>query len=166
LKITSFYRFVRTLGSLDKEGFLIRLDEIFRIKNLGNQYYRPSKKHHFSMYLDGEYYQLHLRKSVLTLNSALDDLDPQILFSMVLRPILGIDDPTDDPNLFHLPENGNEMQIKNLVDSGKFSVGFGSFPVSVDQMKTIADQGLIMPPKSTYVEPKLRSALTIYELKK
>lgn len=165
LRITSFYRFVRTLGPLDKEEFLIRLDEIFRIKNLGNQYYRPSRKHHFSMYLDGEYYQLYLRKSVFREDSALDDLDPHILFSEVLRPILGIEDPTDDPNLFHLPENGNEMQIKNLVDSGKFSVGFGSFPVSVDQLKTIADQGLIMPPKSTYVEPKLRSALTIYELK-
>ena len=165
LRITSFYRFVRTLGSLDKEEFLIRLDEIFRIRNLGNQYYRPSKKHHFSMYLDGDYYQLHLRKSSFRQDSALDDLDPHILFSKVLSPILGIEDPTDDPNLFHLPENGNEMQIKNLVDSGKYSVGFGCYPVSVEQMKTIADQGLIMPPKSTYVEPKLRSALTIYELK-
>ena len=165
LRITSFFRFVRSLGSLDKEEFLIRLDEIFRIRNLGNQYYRPSKKHHFSMYLDGDYYQLHLRRSSFSQESALDDLDPQILFSRVLSPILGIDDPTDDPNLFHLPENGNEMQIKNLVDSGRYSVGFGSYPVSVEQMKTIADQGLIMPPKSTYVEPKLRSALTIYELK-
>jgi uncharacterized protein (DUF1015 family) len=165
LRITSFYRFVRSLGTLDKNEFLIRLDEIFRIKNLGNHYYRPSRKHHFSMYLDGEYYQLYLRKSVYRIENALDDLDPQILFSTVLRPILGIEDPTDDKNLFHLPESGNEMQIKNLVDSGAFSVGFGCRPVSVDQMKSVADQGLIMPPKSTYIEPKLRSALTIYELK-
>ena len=164
LRITSFYRFVRSLGTLDKNEFLIRLDEIFRIKNLGNQYYRPSRKHHFSMYLDGEYYQLYLRKSVYRIENALDDLDPQILYSTVLRPILGIEDPTDDRNLFHLPESGNEMQIKNLVDSGAFSVGFGCRPVSVDQMKSVADQGLIMPPKSTYIEPKLRSALTIYEL--
>jgi uncharacterized protein (DUF1015 family) len=165
LRITSFFRFVRTLGSLDKKEFLIRLDESYRIKNLGNHYYRPSRKHHFSMYLDGEYYQLYLRKSVYPIKDALDDLDPQILYSTVLRPILGIEDPTDDENLFHLPENDNEMQIKNLVDSGAYSVGFGCLPVSVEQMKSVADQGLIMPPKSTYIEPKLRSALTIYELK-
>ena len=165
LRITSFYRFIRSLGSLDKEEFLIRLDESFRIKNLGNQYYRPSKKHHFSMYLDGEYYQLYLRKSVYQMETALDDLDPQVLYSTVLRPILGIEDPTDNKNLYHLPEFGNELQIKNLVDSGDFSVGFGSYPVSVEQLKSIADQGLIMPPKSTYIEPKLRSALTIFELK-
>ena len=99
------------------------------------------------------------------IQNALDDLDPQVLYSTVLRPILGIDDPTEDKNLFHLPEIGNEIQIKNLVDSGAFHVGFGCLPVSVEQMKSVADQGLTMPPKSTYIEPKLRSALTIYELK-
>lgn len=165
LSITSFFRFVRSLGGLSKEEFLIRLDESFRIRNLGNQFYRPSKKHHFSMYLDGEFYQLYLRKSAYQIENALDDLDPQVLYSTVLRPILGIDDPTEDKNLFHLPEIGNEIQIKNLVDSGAFHVGFGCLPVSVEQMKSVADQGLTMPPKSTYIEPKLRSALTIYELK-
>ena len=117
------------------------------------------------MYLDGEYYQIYLRKSVYRINDALDDIDPQILYSTVLHPILGIEDPRDDANLYHLPEVGNEMQIKSLVDSGEFSVGFGSYPVSVEQLKNIADQGMIMPPKSTYIEPKLRSAMTIYELK-
>ena len=165
LRISPFYRFVRSLGEMDKEAFLIKLDEFFRIKKLGNQYYRPSKKHHFSMYLDGEYYKLYLRKSVFQPKSALDDLDPQILFDKVLHPILGIEDPRGDKNLYYLPESGNEMQLKNLVDTGEFQVGFASFPVSVEQLKTVADQGLIMPPKSTYVEPKLRSALTIYELK-
>ena len=165
LKISPFYRFVRSLGGMDKETFLIRLDEFFRIKNLGNQYYRPSRKHHFSMYLDGEYYKLYLRKSVLQPKSVLEDLDPQVLYNTVLGPILNIEDPRGDKNLFYLPESGNEMQLKNLVDSGDFEVGFASYPVSVEQMKSVADQGLIMPPKSTYVEPKLRSALTIFELK-
>lgn len=165
LRITPFYRFIRSLGGMDKETFLIRLDEFFRIKNLGNEYYRPSKKHHFSMYLDGEYYKLYLRKSVFSPGSFLDDLDPQVLYNTVLYPILKIDDPRGDKNLFYLPESGNEMQLKNLVDSGDFQVGFATYPVSVEQMKTVADQGLIMPPKSTYVEPKLRSALTIFELK-
>jgi len=117
------------------------------------------------MYLDGEYYKLYLRKSVFQPNSVLEDLDPQVLYNTVLRPILNIEDPRGDKNLFYLPESGNEMQLKNLVDSGDFEVGFASYPVSVEQMKSVADQGLIMPPKSTYVEPKLRSALTIFELK-
>lgn len=165
LRISPFYRFIRSLGDMDKETFLIRLDQYFRIKNLGNQYYRPSKKHHFSMYLDGEYYKLYLRKSAFQPESVLDDLDPQVLYNTVLHPILGIDDPRGDKNLFYLPESGNEMQLKNLVDSGDYQVGFATYPVSVEQMKSVADQGLIMPPKSTYVEPKLRSALTIFELK-
>ena len=165
LRISPFYRFIRTLGDMDKDTFLIRLDAYFRIKNLGNQYYRPSRKHHFSMYLDGEYYKLYLRKSLFSHESVLDDLDPQVLYNTVLHPILKIDDPRGDNNLYYLPESGNEMQLKNLVDSGDFQVGFATYPVSVEQMKTVADQGLIMPPKSTYVEPKLRSALTIFELK-
>ncbi len=165
LRITPFYRFIRTLGDMDKDTFLMRLDEYFRIKNLGNQYYRPSKKHHFSMYLDGEYYKLYLRRSLFSPGSVLDDLDPQVLYNTVLHPILNIDDPRSDNNLHYLPETGNELQLKNLVDSGDFQVGFATYPVSVEQMKTVADQGLIMPPKSTYVEPKLRSALTIFELK-
>lgn len=165
LRISPFYRFIRSLGEMDKETFLIRLDEFFRIRNLGNQYYRPTRKHHFSMYLDGEYYKLYLRKSVFRPKSILDDLDPQVLYDTVLHPILKIDDPRADKNLFYLPESDNEMQLKNLVDSGDFEVGFATYPVSVEQMKTVADQGLIMPPKSTYIEPKLRSALTIFELK-
>ena len=165
LRITPFYRFIRSLGEMDKDTFLMRLDAYFRIKNLGNQYYRPSRKHHFSMYLDGEYYKLYLRKSQFSPKSVLDDLDPQVLYNTVLHPILKIDDPRGDNNLFYLPESGNEMQLKNLVDSGDFQVGFATYPVSVEQMKTVADQGLIMPPKSTYVEPKLRSALTIFQLK-
>ena len=165
LRITPFYRFIRTLGDMDKDTFLIRLDAYFRIKNLGNQYYRPSRKHHFSMYLDGEYYKLYLRKSLFRSESVLDDLDPQVLYNSVLHPILKIDDPRGDKNLYYLPESGNEMQLKNLVDSGDFQVGFATYPVSVEQMKNVADLGLIMPPKSTYVEPKLRSALTIYNLK-
>lgn len=165
LRISPFYRFVRSLGEMDKETFLIKLDAYYRIKKMGNQYYRPSKKHHFSMYLDGAYYKLYLRKSVYTPKTILDDLDPHVLNTTILKPILNISDPRVDKNLFYLPENGNEMQLKNLVDSGEFQVGFASFPVTVEQMKSVAEQGLIMPPKSTYVEPKLRSALTIYELK-
>jgi len=80
LKIYGFNRLLKDLNGLSKEEFLIRLDEVFRIENRGNVYYKPSKKHHFSMYLDGEYYSLYLRKYEYEINNALDTLDVQILF--------------------------------------------------------------------------------------
>ena len=165
LRITSFYRFVNNLNGLHKREFLMALDENFRIQNLGKQYYQPSKKHHFCMYLDGEYYKLYLRKSSFNPGNELDHLDSQILFKKILEPILGIKDPSTDKNIDYLPETGNEMQLQQLVDSGNYEVGFGLFPISVKQLKDVADNNLTMPPKSSYVEPKLRSGLTIYELK-
>ena len=140
------------------------LDEHFRIENLGKQYYTPSKKHHFSMYLDGDYYKLYLRKSEFNPKNELDLLDSQILLKYILEPILGISDPSNDKNIHYLPEAGNEMMLQQLVDSRDYAVGFGSFPVSVTQLKKVADENLTMPPKSSYIEPKLRSGLTIYEL--
>ncbi|NOQ91217.1 MAG: DUF1015 family protein [Flavobacteriaceae bacterium] len=165
LRITSFNRFIKTLNHLTKEQFLIKLDASFRIENLGQQYYKPSKKHHFSMYLDGEYYKLYLRKNIYKITDALEDLDPQILYKTILKPILGIENLSNDNNITYKPEIFNAMQLKNEVDNGKFKVGFGLFPVSVEQLKSVADNNLTMPPKSTYVEPKLRSGLTIFQLK-
>ena len=164
LIITSFFRFITNLNGLHKREFLMALDEHFRIEKLGKRYYTPSKKHHFSMYLDGDFYKVYLRRTSFNPANELDHLDSQILFKKILEPILGINDPSNDKNIHYLPEKGNEMQLKNLVDSGEFTVGFGIFPVSVKQLKTVADHNLTMPPKSSYIEPKLRSGLTIYEL--
>ena len=165
LKISSFNRFVSSLNDLSKEAFLMKLDMYFRIESLGDRFYKPSKKHHFSMYLDGEFYKLYLRKTNYSIKNPLDDLDSQILYSTVLHPILGITDLTNDRRISYLPEILNPMQIKNEVDSGKYKVGFGMYPISVDQLKLIADKNLTMPPKSTFIEPKLRTGLTIFELK-
>ncbi|MDT8347861.1 MAG: DUF1015 domain-containing protein, partial [Flavobacteriaceae bacterium] len=88
LQIYPFYRLVKGLNGLSKEDFLIALDELFRIQERGLQTYFPSKKHHFSMYLDGSFYSLYLRKDKIKANTGLDDLDAQILYEKVLRPIL------------------------------------------------------------------------------
>jgi len=165
LRISSFNRFIKNLNHLTKEAFLMKLDVFFKIENLENQFYKPSVKHHFSMYLDGEFYKLYLRKNTYQINNALEDLDPQILYKTILKPILGIDDLSNDNNITYKPEVFNPMQLKNEVDSGEFKIGFGLFPVSVEQLKLVADSNLTMPPKSTYVEPKLRSGLTIFQLK-
>jgi len=163
LKIYSFNRLIKDLNGKTKEQFLMELDTYYRIKNRGTTYYRPSKKHHFSMYLDGEYYSLYLRKEKFTVNNPLDDLDSQLIYETILSPILDIKDMRDDDRISYQSEKKGVGSMKFKIDSNEFTVGFGLFPVSVNQLKRIADSEYNMPPKSTYIEPKLRSGLTIYE---
>ncbi|MBZ0326472.1 MAG: DUF1015 domain-containing protein [Altibacter sp.] len=163
LKIYEFNRIIKDLNGLSKEEFLIALDAIFRIENRGEEYYKPSKKHHFSMYLDGQFYSLYLRKNNYQINNALDALDTQILFETVLKPILGIEDLRNDYRIEYSHGKNDLVHVKTLVDKGEFKVGFGLVPTHIDELKQIANEGLKMPPKSTYIEPKLRSGVTIYE---
>ncbi len=163
IKIYEFNRMVTDLNGLSKEEFLIRLDEYYRIENKGNILYKPAKKHHFSMYLDGEFYSLYLRKKVYQFSDALSELDTQILFKTVLDPILGIQDLRNDKRIEYGYGKHNVIKMKDEIDKGSFKVGFGLVPITIEEIKAIADAGLVMPPKSTYIEPKLRSGLTIYE---
>ena len=163
LVIHEFSRLVKDLNGLTKEEFLIKLDAIYRIENRGIMPYHPSKQHHFSMYLDGEYYSLYLRKALYKFDTALDKLDAQLLYKTVLQPILGIDDLRNDDRIEYVNGRHEIVTIKSSVDSGDFEVGFGMIPATVSQIKEIADEGLKMPPKSTYILPKLRSGITIYE---
>ncbi|MBP2833892.1 DUF1015 domain-containing protein [Aquimarina sp. U1-2] len=163
LRIYEFNRLIKDLNGLSKEEFLIQLDASFRIENRGIEVYKPSKPHHFSMYLDGEFYSLYLRKTYYDFDDALAELDAQILFKRVLQPILGIHDLRTDNRIAYSHGKNDIISVKSSIDENEFKVGFGLFPASVDQMKKIADQGLKMPPKSTYIEPKLRSGITIYE---
>lgn len=163
LKIYEFNRLVRDLNGLSKEEFLIALDALFRIEKRGQEYYKPSKKHHFSMYLDGAFYSLYLRKGNYKIENALDGLDAQILYKTILKPILGIHDLRNDNRIDYAHGKHDLAYVKSMVDSGEFAVGFGLLPVTTPEMKQIADEGLKMPPKTTYIEPKLRSGVTIYE---
>ena len=161
--IYEFNRLVKDLNGLGKDEFLIQLDTFFRIDNRGHEYYKPSKKHHFSMYLDGSFYSLYLRKSHYEITNALEALDTYILYKTVLKPILGIEDLRNDTRIEYSHGKNDLAYVKTLVDKGEFAVGFGLLPVTIQEMKQIADEGLKMPPKSTYIEPKLRSGVTIYE---
>jgi uncharacterized protein (DUF1015 family) len=163
LLIHEYNRLVKDLNGLSKEAFLIEIDTMFRIENRGETLYKPSKKQHFSMYLDGEFYSLYLRKDNYTINNALDALDTQILFKTILQPILGINDMRNDKRLDYSHGKSDLVNIKTKVDSGEFKVGFGLVPITINELKSIADENLIMPPKSTFIEPKLRSGVTIYE---
>ena len=115
------------------------------------------------MYLDGEFYSLYLRKDTFQINNALQALDAQILYKLIFEPILGIKDLRNDTRIEYTDGKNDMAFVKTLIDTKEFVVGFGMLPVTTQEMKKIADEGLKMPPKSTFIEPKLRSGITIYE---
>ena len=163
LKISEFNRFIKDLNGLTIDEFLIELDKSYRIEEKGQRFYKPSQKHHFSMYLDGKFYSLYLRKSAYTYKDALSKLDAEILYKTILKPILGIDNLDNNDRIRYRNNKLDMLSIKTLVDNGQFEIGFGMLPITIDEMKKIADAQLIMPPKTSYIEPKLRSGLTMYE---
>jgi len=163
LQIYEFSRLIKDLNGLSKEEFLMQLDLWFRIERRGLEVYAPNKKHHFNMYLDGEFYSLYLRKTNYEFKDSLSSLDTYILYQKVLKPILNIQDLRNDDRIAYIHGRNDLIEIKSQVDSGNFTVGFGMLPLIIDEIKKVADEGLTMPPKSTYIEPKLRSGLTIYE---
>ena len=163
LSIYEFNRFIKDLNGFTPDEFLIELDTYFRIENRGQDLYRPSKKHHFSMYLNGEFYSLYLRKTNYEFTNSLSELDAEILYQTVLKPILGIKDIRNDSKIVYSQNKSDSLELKTKVDTGDFAVSFGMQATSIDELKNIVDAGQLMPPKTTYIEPKLRSALTIYE---
>ena len=116
------------------------------------------------MYLDGEFYSLYLRKTNYDFENTLEALDTQILYKTILEPILGISDLRNDARITYAGGRKKDMMyVKSVIDKGEFAVGFGMVPLTMEELKHIADDGHTMPPKSTYIEPKLRSGITIYE---
>ena len=163
VKIYEYNRIIRDLNNYSKQEFLALLSDYFWIKNKGQELWKPSRKFEFGMYLDAEFYSLSL-KDENNFNSALESLDSQILYETVLKPILGIIDLRNDERIDYIPGNQSIVTIKEVIDEGEFEVGFMLFPTDISEIKALADNNLIMPPKSTYIEPKFRSGLVIYEL--
>ena len=163
LKIFEFNRLVKDLNGLSNEEFLIALDQNFRIESLGKNYSPVREKHQFSMYLDGEFYHLFLRKTNYSISNALEALDTQILYQTILKPILGIHDARNCERLNYIHGKHDFVTVTHQIDCGNYAVCFGMLPITVEELKEVANQGLKMPPKSTYIQPKLLSGLTIYE---
>ncbi|MEZ7500801.1 DUF1015 domain-containing protein [Flavobacterium sp. Arc3] len=164
VKIYQFNRLIKDLNGFEKEAFIEELDKNFVIKNLKQQPFQPVKKHQFGMYLDNEFYSLILRKEKLIFKTALESLDAQILYETVLFPILAIIDLRDDERIEYVSGKQSILELKKTIDEGEFEVGFILFPSNINEIKALADADLIMPPKSTYIEPKFRSGIVIYEL--
>ena len=163
VKIYEFNRIVRDLNGHTKDDFLALLDEHFIVKSKLQELWKPQDKFEFGMYLDGEFYALFYKQENPN-PGLLENLDAQILYDTVLHPILGIEDLRNDERIEYIPGKQSILTIKELVDEGEFEVGFMLFPSEIAEIKALADNQLIMPPKSTYIEPKFRSGLMVYEL--
>jgi uncharacterized protein (DUF1015 family) len=166
VKIYEFNRIIRDLNGNSVEEFLAKLAENFIIKPKEQELWKPQDKFEFGMYLDGSFYALFYKitNKNQQQSSLLSNLDAQILYDKVLQPILGIDDLRNDERIEYISGKQSIVTLKELVDEGEFEVGFMLFPSDISEIKALADNNLIMPPKSTYIEPKFRSGLVVYEL--
>ena len=164
VKIYEFNRLIRDLNGLCKDDFIKKLSENFIIKAKDQEIWKPQNKFEFGMYLDGSFYALFYKHENHNESSILDSLDAQILYDKVLLPLLGIEDLRNDERIDYIPGKQSISVIKDLIDEGKFEVGFMLYPSDINEIKALADNNLIMPPKSTYIEPKFRSGLVVYEL--
>lgn len=164
VKIYEFNRLIRDLNGLSKDVFIQKLAENFIIKVKDQELWKPQNKFEFGMYLDGSFYALFYKHESHSDMSLLDNLDAQILYDKVLHPLLGIEDLRNDERIDYISGKQSVSVIKDLIDEGEFEVGFMLYPSDINEIKTLADHNLIMPPKSTYIEPKFRSGLVVYEL--
>lgn len=163
IKIYEYNRIIHDLNNHSKEEFLSKISEKFIVENKEQQLWKPNQKMEFGMYLDGDFYALRLKESI-TSTGLLDQLDAQILYNEILNPILGLDDLRNDARIDYVPGNESIVSIKEMVDDGEYEIGFMLYPTNVHEIKALADNDLIMPPKSTYIEPKFMSGLIIYEI--
>jgi uncharacterized protein (DUF1015 family) len=160
LRILSYNRVVRELNGLSTEGFLERLAETFTIEETSKK--SPASRGEYYIYLDGKWRQLTLRIPYEKQPSAADDLDVSILQRYILHPILGIEDVTTDERISFVGGLRSIDEIERLVDSERARVGFSLYPTTMDDLLTVSDKNEIMPPKSTWFDPKLKDGLLVH----
>jgi len=164
LRIVEYNRIVKDLNGLSDDDFLNKIAEKFEIKSVHSEIFIPEKKHQLGMYFRDKWFALNAKNGTYNSNDPVGSLDAAILTTHVLSPILNIHDLKTDKRIAFVPGIKGSKELKNLVDSGKAEVAFALFPVEMNHLKWIADTNNIMPPKSTWVEPKMRSGLVIFNL--
>ncbi len=164
LTIIDYNRVVTDLNGLSKQEFLDRLDTSFTVQNKGKGIYKPSLLHDFGMYLDGEWYSMKAKPGTFNDDDPIGVLDVTILSKLVLDEILGVKDLRRDKRIDFVGGIRGLGELSKRVDSGEMAVAFALYPVSMKQLIDIADSGNIMPPKTTWFEPKLRSGLVVHLL--
>lgn len=164
LKILDYNRVVKDLNGLEPGLFLKALEKDFEIECKGPETFTPAELHNFSMYLEGKWYSLTAKEGRYDDTDPIGVLDVTILSNLVLDAILGIKDLRTDKRIDFVGGIRGLGELKSRVDSGEMKVAFALYPVSMQQLMDIADSGSIMPPKTTWFEPKLRSGLAIHTL--
>lgn len=164
LKILDYNRVVKDLNGLSPEEFKEALRTDFEIEERGAEIFHPSKLHEFSMYLGGRWYSLKAKPGRYDDSDPIGVLDVTILSNLVLDKLLGIKDLRTDKRIDFVGGIRGLGELSRRVDSGEMKVAFALYPVSMEQLMAIADSGNIMPPKTTWFEPKLRSGLAIHSL--
>jgi uncharacterized protein (DUF1015 family) len=155
---------VRDLNGFSAEDFLKALGNAFFVGKIGIGEYKPDALHTFSMYLEGSWYKLKARPGIFSDQDPIGILDVTILSEQVLKPLLGIEDLRTSQRIDFIGGIRGLGELMQRVNSGEMKVAFALFPVSMEQLIAIADSGNIMPPKTTWFEPKLRSGLVIHLL--
>lgn len=164
LNIIDYNRVVKDLNGLSSEAFLAKIAEEFEIEDKGTEIYKPQRLHNFSLYLDGHWYSLTAKAGRYNDQDPIGVLDVTISSNLILDKILGIKDLRSDKRIDFVGGIRGLGELKRRVDSGEMKVALALYPVTMQQIIDIADSGNIMPPKTTWFEPKLRSGLVIHEL--
>lgn len=162
LKIYDYNRLVKDLNGLSLEDLLKKLSNKFDVQKVAAGIFKPVKQHQFSMYVQGAWYSLEAKDGTFTSEDPVKSLDASILTEHILSPIFDVHDLKTDERIGFVPGIKGAEALKASVDEGKAAIAFGLFPVTMQHLKWIADTNNIMPPKSTWVEPKMRSGLVIY----
>lgn len=164
LTIIDYNRVVKDLNGMSATVFLEKLEEKFLIEKKGKKIYRPERLHNMGMYLEGNWYSLTAKPETFNNNDPIGVLDVTISSNLILRDMLGIEDLRRSKRVEFVGGVRGLDELQQKVDSGQMKVAFALYPVSMHQLIAIADSGNIMPPKTTWFEPKLRSGLLIHEL--
>lgn len=164
LTVIDYNRVVKDLNGLSTQEFLKAVSENFDVKDMGRDIYKPQKLHNFSLYLDGVWYSLTAKPGTYNDNDPIGVLDVTISSNLILDKILGIKDLRSDKRIDFVGGIRGLGELKSRVDSGEMKMALALYPVTMKQIMDIADTGNIMPPKTTWFEPKLRSGLIIHKL--
>lgn len=164
LKIIDYNRLVKDLNGLSPAEFLEKLSHNFIVHDMGTEIYHPERLHNFSLYLEGRWYSLTAREGTYNDSDPIGVLDVTISSDLILRDILGITDLRTDKRIDFVGGIRGLEELKRRVDSGEMAMALALYPVTMKQLMDIADSGNIMPPKTTWFEPKLRSGLVIHKL--
>ena len=164
LTIIDYNRVVKDLNGLSAEEFLAAIGKNFIVEEKGEEIYKPQALHNFSLYLEGKWYSLTAKEGTYDDNDPIGVLDVTISSNLILDEVLGIKDLRSDKRIDFVGGIRGLGELKKRVDSGEMKVALALYPVSMKQLMDIADSGNIMPPKTTWFEPKLRSGLVIHKL--